>query len=108
MAYEGAEPDGSQRQPLTGDTVLFRHIASSEHNNGRITSQAFIKKIAKLLPVSVILSKPSVTLSKLSVILSKAKNLALGGETLRFAQGDKGNCEISSFPRHRVDAAARV
>ena len=40
------------------------------------------EKIAKLLPLPVILSK-------LPVILSKAKNPGLGGETLRFAQGDK-------------------
>lgn len=44
MACEGAEPDGSQCQPLTDDTILFRHIAKSEHNNGRVTSQAFIPK----------------------------------------------------------------
>ena len=37
----------------------------------------------------------------MSVILSKAKNLALGGETLRFAQGDKGDCsgwQRGNFP----------
>ena len=31
-------------EPLTGDTVLFRHIARIEHVNGRVTSQAFIPK----------------------------------------------------------------
>ena len=31
-------------EPLEGDTVLFRHIARSEHINGRVTSQAFIPK----------------------------------------------------------------
>ena len=44
MAGAGTEPDGSQRQPLTGDTILFRHVARSEHNNGRVTSQAFLPK----------------------------------------------------------------
>ena len=31
-------------EPLTGDTVLFRHITRNEHINGRVTSQAFIPK----------------------------------------------------------------
>ena len=31
-------------EPLAGGTVLFRHIARSEHIDGRVTSQAFIPK----------------------------------------------------------------
>ena len=48
------------------------------------------KKIAKLHPPPVILSKLPVILSEPPVILSKAKNPAMRSETLRFAQGDKG------------------
>ncbi len=49
-----------------------------------------LEKIGKVLPLPVICLSSAGILSKLSVILSKAKNPGLGGETLRFAQGDNG------------------